>query len=681
MKYRAFISYSHRDRRWGEWLHRALETYRVPKRLVGRVTGMGEVPARIAPVFRDREELPTATNLGAVINEALENSATLVVICSPDAARSRWVNEEILHYKRLGRGDRILALIVAGEPNASDKPDSGLEECFPEALRYRVDANGELGEAREEPVAADLRAEGDGKAAAKLKLVAGILGVGYDDLRQREQQRRHRRLAVVAAASLVGALIATGLTVDAMLARQEAEAERARAVAARDESEAVTEFLTSMMGAASPAEEGRDVTVREVLDQAANRLETQFRDRPLLESRMRQTLGNTYGALGYFDVARTQLEGAYRIRSGTLGPAHADTLESRRDLAVTLSNLEKHEAAIEQLREILELERTTFGPDDPGTLRTLGNLGIALVAADRLEEAETLLTDGLGRARAALGPEAPETVTIMAGLSQLHWQRRELEPVMDFNTRILEANRRRYGDLHPETVSALHNLATAYFLADDRRYYTGEKEGDAPELRRAAALYAEAAEKGKALYGEDHPSPYNSQFMHGVCSLNLGDYAAAERAFLEVVHARERLSGPDSQGVFSANGQLARLYIRLDRFEEARDLMARAVDGAVRILGEDHTATQIYRYRLGIALMHLGAYREAESELLTAHAHLLASRGPDHDWTRWNAKVLSELYAREERPDLAAEWMDKVDPEWNAAMEKGRQHNPGTFYD
>jgi tetratricopeptide (TPR) repeat protein len=680
-RYRAFISYSHRDRALGEWLHRALETYRVPKRLVGQATRMGKVPARIAPVFRDREELPTATNLGEVINEALRESAALIVLCSPEAARSRWVNEEILTYKRLGRGDRILALIIGGEPNASDKLGETAEECFPEALRYKLGPDGELGQQREEPVAADLRPDGDGKGAAKLKLIAGILGVGYDQLRRRDQQRRQRRLVGIAAASLVGALVAAGLMVDAMLARQEAEAERVRAEAALEESQAVTEFLTSMLGAASPAEQGRDVTVREVLDQAANRLGTQFREQPLLEARMLHTLANTYGALGYFDVAQEQLARAYDIQGELLGPVSPDTLETRRDLAITLSNLEQREEAIAELRRILDLETATFGPDDASTLRTLGGLGVSLVGADQLEEAEALLDDGLERARAALGPDAPETVTIMNGLSQIAWQRRELEPMMDLNTRILEANRNRYGDLHPSTVTSLHNLATAYFLADDRQLYSGEKDHENSALRRAAALFAEAAEKGKALYGDSHPSPYSSQFMHGVCQLNLAEYALAEQAFLDVVQARERLSGTDSQGVFSPKGQLARLYIRQQRFEEARDLMSEVVGGAVRVLGDDHTATQIYRYRLGIALMHLGDYPAAEASLLTAHEKLLASRGPDHDWTRWSAKVLSELYGRWGKAELSAEWLAKVDPDWNAAMEEMRSWNTPPFYD
>ena len=144
MKYRAFISYSHADAAVARNLHRWLETYRIPIRLVGRETSSGPVPQRLRPVFRDREELPTSADLGAQIDEALRESQTLVVICSPRAAASRWVNEEILAYKRLGRSSRILCLIIAGEPNASSMPGHEAEECFPPALRFQLGADGNL---------------------------------------------------------------------------------------------------------------------------------------------------------------------------------------------------------------------------------------------------------------------------------------------------------------------------------------------------------------------------------------------------------------------------------------------------------------------------------------------------------------------------------------------------------
>jgi len=189
-KYWAFISYSHQDRAWGDWLHKTLETYRVPSRLVGRESRDGQVPKRLFPIFRDRDELPSSANLGDVLNESLRQSRYQIVICSPRAASSRWVNEEIKYFKSLGREDRVLCLIVDGEPHVADVPGREQEECFAPALRYRVDRSGALTEQPAEPIAADAREHADGKRGAKLKLLSGLLGVGYDELVQRERQRQ-----------------------------------------------------------------------------------------------------------------------------------------------------------------------------------------------------------------------------------------------------------------------------------------------------------------------------------------------------------------------------------------------------------------------------------------------------------------------------------------------------------
>jgi len=228
VKYWAFISYSHTDKAWGDWLHKALETYRVPRRLVGRESRDGTVPPRLFPIFRDREELPVSADLSSNINEALRESRYLIVICSPQAASSRWVGEEIKTFKRLGREDRILALVVDGEPNASaGKPGFQVEEeCFHEALRYRWSETGEISDLPSEPIAADAREGKDGKTNAKLKLLAGLLAVNYDDLKQREHERRLRRARRIGIAAFVLVAVFAGLALWAILAAQEAARQR-----------------------------------------------------------------------------------------------------------------------------------------------------------------------------------------------------------------------------------------------------------------------------------------------------------------------------------------------------------------------------------------------------------------------------------------------------------------------
>ncbi|HEY0386686.1 MAG TPA: toll/interleukin-1 receptor domain-containing protein, partial [Pyrinomonadaceae bacterium] len=206
-KYWAFISYSHSDEEWAQWLHKSLETYRVPKKLVGRPMPLGVVPRRVFPVFRDRDELPGASDLGGNIKQALAQSRYIIVICSPKAAISKWVNEEIKGFKSLGREDRVLCLIVDGEPNA--KPDSGQLECFPPAVRFRVGSDGALTSTPTEPIAADARKGKDGKTNSRLKLLSGILSVGYDELRQREKQRQFYHKLRIAAGIVAFILLAT----------------------------------------------------------------------------------------------------------------------------------------------------------------------------------------------------------------------------------------------------------------------------------------------------------------------------------------------------------------------------------------------------------------------------------------------------------------------------------------
>jgi tetratricopeptide (TPR) repeat protein len=237
MKYRGFISYSHSDAKVATRLHRWLEAYRVPRRLAGRETPFGTVPARLHPIFRDREELPTSADLGSQIQAALAASATLIVVCSPRAATSRWVNEEILAFKRLGRGDRILCLIIGGEPNATDKPGRAEEECFPAALRFHLAPDGTLSDIPAEPIAADLRTVGDGPRDAFLRLAAGLAGVGFDELRQRELQRQVRRALTVSAVSLALLAAMAGLAVAALFARREAVQQRTLALRERDRAE------------------------------------------------------------------------------------------------------------------------------------------------------------------------------------------------------------------------------------------------------------------------------------------------------------------------------------------------------------------------------------------------------------------------------------------------------------
>lgn len=241
IRYAAFISYSHTDSGFARWLHRAIESYAIPKTLVGRETDRGVVPRRLTPVFRDRDELSASSSLSAAVEAALAAADHLVVIGSPAAARSRWVNAEVQAFKRAHGEDRVIAAILSGEPASADD-----DECFPPSLRLQLGANGALSDVPAEPIAADFRPGKDGKRLALLKIISCLAGVRLDELVQREAHRRHRRLAAAAAASIAGMAVTSGLAVAAVQARYAADRQRAQA-------EGLVEFmLTDLRGRLEP---------------------------------------------------------------------------------------------------------------------------------------------------------------------------------------------------------------------------------------------------------------------------------------------------------------------------------------------------------------------------------------------------------------------------------------------
>jgi tetratricopeptide (TPR) repeat protein len=227
--YFAFLSYSHQDQPLADWLEDQLEKFRVPRHLVGRITDYGAVPRKLTPIFRDLKELPASDDLGTEIKAALSASRFLVVLCSPGAARSRWANAEIEAFKRAHPEGGVFAAILSGEPFASDTPGREEEECLPHALRFKYDRRGRPTAKRAEPLAADLREPGEARRLGFLKLVAGMLGVGLDDLVRRDEIRRQRRLAAVTAASIAGMVVTSGLAVTAITARDEARDQRREA--------------------------------------------------------------------------------------------------------------------------------------------------------------------------------------------------------------------------------------------------------------------------------------------------------------------------------------------------------------------------------------------------------------------------------------------------------------------
>ena len=239
--YTAFISYSQADKAWGKRIHNWLETYRVP---VGVMVDVS-TDRRLGRFFRDEEEMPAATDIAAVVRRAIEVAESLIVVCSPRSAQSQWVESEIEYFRRANPNGKIFAVIIDGEPNADDPA----KECFPRALRVVTDPADEDAMPIE-PVGIDVRV--DGKARVCARLAAGILGVDFNDLWQRDRRRaearQRRAIMVLSTVSTVFAVLAiTAIALGVVANRNAEEARRQAEIATAARLELQREYL-SMLG-------------------------------------------------------------------------------------------------------------------------------------------------------------------------------------------------------------------------------------------------------------------------------------------------------------------------------------------------------------------------------------------------------------------------------------------------
>lgn len=209
-EYSGFVSYSHIDKKWARRLHRALEKYRLPKE-VASTHGLNR---KLGRFFRDDDELAGSSDLSDAIKTALARSKSLIVICSPNAAQSRWVDTEITQFQKLCPDNPILGVIVEGKPHSDN--DSN---CFPPAL---MSENTDT--LTSEPMAPDVRSEPFQRTV--VRIVAGLLDLNFDILWQRElRRRRQRQLLMMGSAAIIalGVFFSWSAYLDLQSAKSNAE--------------------------------------------------------------------------------------------------------------------------------------------------------------------------------------------------------------------------------------------------------------------------------------------------------------------------------------------------------------------------------------------------------------------------------------------------------------------------
>ncbi len=659
-KYRAFISYSHSDENWARWLHRSLETYRVPKHLVGTVTEFGPVPERLTPVFRDRDELATATNLGETLTRALEQSAFQVVICSPAAATSRWVNEEILAFKRLGREHRIFCLIVGGEPGASASRATADQECFPTALIYRMGEDGQLTDARCEPIAADARPQKDSRQDVRLKLIAGMLGVGLDELKQREAHRRYRRMVALVTASVVGMAITSGLAAAAWLARNEAERERVRAEAEAETARQTTRFMVDLFKVSDPSEAlGNKITAREILDKGAARIDQELVGQPEIQATLMDTMGTVYTSLGLYGSAVPLIRKALEKRRALVGERDAMVAQSLNHLGEALALKSDYKEAEQRLREALTIRRNLFGDLHPDVASTYTALADVMSYTGEYAKGEPLIKEALRIRKALYGDVHADVAESIGDLGVNYGERGDFKQAEIYLRQAVALQRKLHGAVHPDLAEAMNNLGWALMGLNEPlqaeplyRQALKMKElmlGDAhPELaagwnnlgfvletrrdfKGAEQAYRKALDMNRKLLGESHPEIALNMSNVAFVLYAKGDRAEAIALLRDSLNMSRNELGAEHPDVAGGAANLAYWLIAAREYDEAERLLEESLAIRRKVLGNDHPQVASTLTVKANLLVATGRFEEARQVALEAR-RILAMSLPDDHW-------------------------------------------------
>ncbi|MFH1418882.1 MAG: serine/threonine-protein kinase [Planctomycetota bacterium] len=443
----------------------------------------------------------------------------------------------------------------------------------------------------------------------------------------RKQLKRYKLPAAVAAGFVlllaVGLVVSSALYVQADQAREAEAEQRAQAVAAEEDTARVNDFYEQVLGAANPFVFGQaqiqkpmaDVTVSELLEEAAGRAEAHFAGKPLLEARVRIVLARSFLLLERFKEAAAQARRALELRRQVLADDSPDTLAAMDMLGACITRGGGNGEGFELLRTVLEARRRVLGPLHSDTLNSAVGLGGQLTMRGRYAEAEEVL-----RTVVAERESIPADLLEHVGRAMA-----TLACAVNFQGRAVEAEATAREALQiAEATGGPESFSAAW-----ARYQVAEALVSQTRYAEAGPLMRQALEAYQRLFGDEGRFALTVKGSLAWIHLESGDLDEAEVLLRDVYEARRRLFGSQAEGTLYAAHALARLSNARERFGEAERLAREAVE-FWRSSGAGDSHGPLYaKHELSVALRGLGRVDEAERiarEIVTS-AHDLVSGG------------------------------------------------------
>ncbi len=430
--------------------------------------------------------------------------------------------------------------------------------------------------------------------------------------------------AAVSAALLLGLI---GTVIGFVRARQAERIATEEAETARQ----ISDFLVGMFQVADPESTlGNTITVREILDRGAVRIEHGLNDRPRLQARLLETMGQVYKSLGLYSASQPLLERSLATRRNLLGEIHPEVALSQTALGDLMRVAGNLSAAESLLTRALATQEKLLGPEHLTVASTLVDLGSVYVAQGKFKEAEPLLERSLAIRERLLPPEHPDLGRSLSELGILRWRQGKYADAEALLGRAITVWEKSRGPDHPDVARALNNLAIVLRNA-------GKPNAAVPLYQRALAIYE------KAL-GPEHPRVATTLNNLGLVLYSQGDYAAAAPMFERALAIQEKVLSPDHPNLAATLNNLANLRKAQKNYPAARALLQRALAIREKSLGPDHPDVAWSIGDLGILMREQGDYAGAEVQFRTALATF--ERIGQQDGVAWTLNDMALLNQR-----------------------------------
>jgi serine/threonine protein kinase len=427
---------------------------------------------------------------------------------------------------------------------------------------------------------------------------------------------------------LVGAIVGVSVA----LADSRREAERA---------ELINEFLEEILASPNPWEGQRELTVVELLDDAADKIESRFASLPEVASRLHFTIARAYEKLGKLSKSQQHHEASVETGERALDDDDPSLLERRIWLGHIYSRQGKADKAVPIARQCLELRRRVYGSTHEKTFEAIGLLGGALnkmQSKESFAEAQSVLIDGIKRARKSLSPESRVTADleqILANTYSWSYRFREAEPfsqaAMDW---FLEHGLTKNASL---VMTQLANI-----------------KGCAGDPQAGASLARESYEIKLESFGPEHIFTRNGLQALGLNLMWMDRLDEAGQVFIEYVSARQEV--PDEVNPVGTSYWTVRIPLLQGKIdpEQALPFVEKYVEAntnPVKLFhGEWGLTTKAY------CLVQLGRYDEALEVMEQHPEELIDALPPGHFERRLHFRTLAEMYEGVGEAEKAAEY-------------------------